>query len=594
MLCKHCNKEFDPIRKSAQFCSSVCRLKYFRNKKSPESTTERSVSPISKEEIYNRLKKALSIKRRELADNSLNNFSRIYLKGLMPEEPADFHNEMGHLLAQSTINKGVSNIIQSPENIEEGGVQPPTDSYNDGFPPTHFSHKNKQSTTNLTKCQELNRLLFIAPRGFSKSTICSVAFPLWLALYKKKKDIFIVSSTISLGKELLRKIRNELETNQMIIDDFGDMVSDKWTEEQLVLKNGTCIRAKGQGFQIRGFRPDQIVADDLEDDSTIYSKEQREKLSDWFFRTLIPTLKPDQNLVYVGTMLSNFSLMSKLRKKEEFVVRFWTALKDGKSIWESYWSADSLSRIRKEIGEYAFQSEYMNNPISTEEQPVRQEFLDCKVRGSKEVSCLAIDPAISEKTSSDERAFCLFERTDEGFREVFSEKGRWGITEQIERIIGIYERYRPDRVVIESVAFQKLFKDDLLREARKRGLFIPVTEAEIGMGKDKRPKDKFTRLMQVVHLFEQKLVEVKNQDLVQELVAFPQGDSDNMVDACVYSLYWLMKWRSGGFKKSNEPKILPIRTRPGIIVEEVRPGVYMAREGEPKIKRHNFINLDGN
>jgi hypothetical protein len=89
------------------------------------------------------------------------------------------------------------------------------------------------------------------------------------------------------------------------------------------------------------------------------------------------------------------------------------------------------------------------------------------------------------------------------------------------------------------------------------------------------------------------LVEIKNSDLYQELIGFPNGDSDNMVDACVYSLYWLMKYRSGGFKKSNDNKTLPIKTRPGIVVEEVRPGVFMAIDGEPKMKiRTGFINLN--
>jgi len=549
-----------------------------------------------KEELYEKLKQAVGAKRRQMGDKSLSNFQAIYLQGLMPSKSAVFHNEMASLVSRATHKEGGATINRSNKD-RGGGVVTPGTVMNERIVPPHFSPQNKQSTTPTNNSQvdnSLNRLLFIAPRGFAKSTVCSVAFPLWLSCYGKKKDIFIVSSTIALGKELLRKIRNEIETNQKIIDDFGDLTSDKWTEEQIILSNGSCIRVKGRGFQIRGFRPDQIICDDLEDDEVIYSKEQREKLNDWFFRTLIPTLKPDQNLVYVGTMLSNFSLISKLQKKEEFTVRFWKALEDGKSIWEEHWPTESLKKLRREIGEYAFQSEFMNNPISTEEQPVKPEFLDgIKVKGERIIRCLAIDPAISEKTSSDERAFVMFERTDEGFREVFSEKGRWGVTEQIERIINLYETYKPDRVLVESVAFQKVFKDDLIKESRKRGIYIPVSEAEIGMGDTQRPKDKFTRLMQIVHLFEQRLVEVKNHDLYQELISFPNGDADNMVDACVYSLYFLMKYRSGGFKKSNDNRTLPIRTRPGIVVEEVRPGVYMAVDTEPKMKtRTGFIKLN--
>src|SRR3990167_4516113 len=118
---------------------------------------------------------------------------------------------------------------------------------------TFFLEKDNDNHLDTSK-----RLLFIAPRGFAKSTLCSVFFPLWLALYGKKKDIFVVSATISLAKEMLRKIRAELEGNERILSDFGEMKSDKWTEDILILNNGAIIRAKGREFQIRGFRPDMI------------------------------------------------------------------------------------------------------------------------------------------------------------------------------------------------------------------------------------------------------------------------------------------------------------------------------------------------
>ena len=176
---------------------------------------------------------------------------------------------------------------------------------------SHLSYKKRPEfhKTIINTIADLTntRSLFIAPRGFAKSTLCSRFFPLWLACYAKKKDIFLISATVALAKENLRTIRNELEGNEKLVEDFGDLHSDKWTEEHLVLSNGVILRGKGQGFQIRGFRPDMIICDDLEDDSVIYSKEQRDKLENWFFRTLLPTLKPDQNLVYIGTKLQGFS-----------------------------------------------------------------------------------------------------------------------------------------------------------------------------------------------------------------------------------------------------------------------------------------------
>jgi predicted phage terminase large subunit-like protein len=496
--------------------------------------------------LLEELELLLSRKRYLACRNDFPLFVRTYLSNLTPNKSADFHLEIMGLLGRTDI--------------------------------------------------DIKRLLITAPRGFAKSRLNSIFFPIWLALYGKKSDVFLVSATISLAKELLRIVRTELESNELILKDFGVSKSDKWTEEHLILLNGVNLRAKGRGFQIRGFRPDVIICDDLEDEEIIYSKEQRDKLEQWFFRTLLPALKPDQALIYVGTKLHQFSLICKLQEKEEFVKREYKALVDGKSIWEALWTTDNLNKIRREIGEYAFQAEYQNNPISLEEQPIKPHYLQgVVVKGNKDAYCLAIDPAISERTGSDRRAIVLFARTDEGFfKEIFSEAGFWNVTEQIERIIHIWEtnklQEQNSRIVVESVAFQKIFKDDLIKEARRRKLWLPVTEAELGMGDNKRPKDKFTRLMQVAHLFEQKLVDVSNPDLIQELLAFPHGDKDDFVDATVYALYWLMKFRSGSMMQKKEVRNLPIETKQGLTLKEVRPDVW-AMVNPDKSNPSGFINL---
>lgn len=531
------------------------------------------------------LEELAQLKRRQRTAVDLELFIEVYLNHLRTHETPTFHKEIISCLNQT--------IAKQEKKEEQGGETP------EGVGENMVLHLTDFSAIKTKPLDRKNRLLFIAPRGFAKSSICSVFFPLWLALNKHRTDIFLVSATISLSRELLRKIRNELENNELLLKDFGEMKSDKWTEDFLLLNNGVAIRAKGRGFQIRGFRPDFIVCDDLEDEESLYSKEQRDKLETWFFRTLLPALKPDQDLVYVGTKLHQLSLISKLETKEEFLMKKYVALVDGKSIWEDLWTTDLLLKMKNEIGVYAFEAEYQNNPISLQEQPIKPHYLEgVRIEGKSIVSCLSLDPAISERETADYRAISIFERTENGFREKFSEQGRWGITEQIDKIIDYYEKYKPERVIIEEVAFQSIIRKILLEKSRKRGIFIPVSSASLWASplsvERKRPRDKLTRLLSVAHLFEQKLVEINNPDLKNQLLTFPFGDYDDLVDATVYALFWLMNWRTPEAMIKSSQEVIVKDPKKSFYVDEVRPGVYVAKNGEPviKLKHTGFFNYD--
>lgn len=489
---------------------------------------------------------------------------------------------------------------------EEGMMTPPSprckDSYKEG---TDNSDIFLNSKNNLDVSSVVNnRLLFIAPRGFAKSTICSRFFPLWLALYGKKTDILLISSTVALAKDNLRIIKDQIASNDKLIEDFGDMKSDKWTEEEIILTNGVRIRAKGRGFQIRGLRPDIIICDDLEDDDIVASKEQREKLETWFLRTLLPTLKPDQHLVYIGTKLHQFALISKLQEKKEFKSYHYKAIVqvngEEASIWEDMWPITRLKELREEIGVYAFESEYQNNPLSLKEQPIKPHHInDVRSRGQIVEAVMSIDPAISERENADYSAIQIMGKTEDGeFRELLTVKGRWGIEEQVDKVIDLYVKYNKKwnilRILLEEVAYQKVLRPLLIAKSRTQGVYLPISTAELGMGHNKRPKDKRTRLMQVVHLFEARLVEITNPDTKIELLSFPFGDYDDTVDVTVYNLYWLIHNRPGKYMYKKQKEGLPFETKKSFFVEEIRPGVFATKwDGIPSLEiKSNLVNYD--
>ena len=170
------------------------------------------------------------------------------------------------------------------------------------------------------------RSVYLAPRGYSKSTILSFVYILHQVLFKERKFIVIISNTLKHAVDLLEAIKYQLETNNNIKKHFGNFVAKrswdgegvgKWTESEIVTNNNITIRAKGAGQQLRGSlklgkRPDLIVCDDLEDESNTITPDVRAKCADWFDGTVLPSY--EGRIIIVGNILHEESLLANLWK----------------------------------------------------------------------------------------------------------------------------------------------------------------------------------------------------------------------------------------------------------------------------------------
>jgi phage terminase large subunit-like protein len=259
------------------------------------------------------------------------------------------------------------------------------------------------------------RGLIAAPRGFAKSTITSVIYPLWLAVSQASfKNIMIISASEGLAVELLRKIKRELESNENIQKYFGDLRTDKWSETHIIVKGGINIVARGAGAQIRGFRPDCLILDDIETDEGVESEEQRRKLKDWLFKSCLNTLLPHGQFLIVGTILSPLSLLSDLLEtdnkwfKKKYMAYVDGVMEEGQELWKSLWPHSALQQRRSEIGSFAFASEYMNSPLQDGATAIKEEQIKEWDELPENLSLwIALDPAYSEDKNSDYKTAVL-------------------------------------------------------------------------------------------------------------------------------------------------------------------------------------------
>lgn len=427
------------------------------------------------------------------------------------------------------------------------------------------------------------RLGIAAPRGFAKSTNVQIIYAIYCLLYNRAEDILSISQSADMAEDWVRKIKFELEGNERIKEDFapilqwGEKESKRWTASHLVIQDYegkvfSQIRARGRGCQVRGLRPTKVFCDDLEDEEMVRSEDQRKYLKEWFLGALLNVLKNDQQVVFIGTILHPLSLIADLiNRKEQFSewkTKKYKALVDGKSLWEDRFSAADLEKRRSEIGMYAFESEFQNNPIASDICLWKPEWLRRWNSSEKPIfirKFAALDIAATEKQKGDYSALCCIgETADNKFYEIETLRGHWGTWELVKNTIDFYEKHKPIRIGIEEQVAYQILRPILYREARIRKLDKFLVEAlELGgysetEKKSKTPRDKYARAMTVIHFWENGQVLIKSEELYEEMSVFPTGAHDDMVDAIVYCMRMFLKYGAKAtFISEQQNKVVP-------------------------------------
>lgn len=396
---------------------------------------------------------------------------------------------------------------------------------------------------------ESDRVLIAAPRGFSKSVLLARIYVLWMAVYGIRRDILVISASEGLAIENLRYVKGSLESNDVLRGVYGEMSSDKWRENHIELSNGVRIRAKGAQGQIRGFRPDCIILDDLETDDSVESAEQRKKLKDWVFRACINCLLPGGQLVMIGTVLSQLSLLNELLVDDNgWSKRRYTAYRDGiqeagNELWPVLRPHDWLQKRKAEIGSHRFSSEYMNNPVSDEEAPIKVEHIRYwEVLPENLNMVIAVDPAYSEDKKADYKAAALVGIDWNGNRYLVETiRTRVPMGEYIQAILSLWQAYRGrvTAIGLPSTGVEREFFRSITNKAAEMDLYPPF----IGMkhtfvtatgGKIRSKVARIKAALQPLFESGKYFIGRDHEEAKEELLTMSNAMHDDLVDCMCY------------------------------------------------------------
>jgi hypothetical protein len=164
------------------------------------------------------------------------------------------------------------------------------------------------------------RKLICVPRGTFKSSIASVAFPIWLLINNPDLRILIDSEIYTNSKNYLRQIKNLLISDSFV-NIFGDWRTDVWNEGEIVvaprnkiLKDPSIVVGGIETTKV-GLHVDVIIADDYNSPSNSETPEQRKKVID-HYQMNQSILEPTGLYVIIGTRYSEGDLIGWVLENE--------------------------------------------------------------------------------------------------------------------------------------------------------------------------------------------------------------------------------------------------------------------------------------
>jgi len=241
-----------------------------------------------------------------------------------------------------------------------------------------------------------------------------------------------------------------------------------WAVGHIRLTNGNEILARSVGSQIRGLHPDEIIIDDPLKEFSIIAIQ---KVSDWFYGDMIPTLHHTSSLRVIGTPFSYTDIYKQLAENEAYTVRHYPCLNAlNEPLWPDRWNYDALMSRKAEIGSLKFTREYMCVPISTGASLFNPEYLDQSrnkdlvlkpQRRDGYKYYVGVDPAIS--TDGDYNVITVLEVDDEDNKSVVYVDRAKNVEfrQNIEKVRIIGKIFNPEVVLFETNVFAKSFTQEL-------------------------------------------------------------------------------------------------------------------------------------
>ena len=398
------------------------------------------------------------------------------------------------------------------------------------------------------------RLMLFMPPRHGKSTLASVAFPAWHLGKNPSHEFISCSYSGSLAMSFSRKVRQLLrEPSYGKVFEETNLDRDSQSVESWSTTKGGGYVAAGVGGGITGKGANILLIDDpVKNREDAESDNNRDSIWDWYTSTAYTRLSPGGGILIILTRWHDDDLAGRLLRQANDGADQWEVVKYpaiaehdeeyrlvGEALHPQRYNVDSLDQIRKAVGPRDWSALYQQNPVSDEGDYFSRDMIryydnDEIDHGKLKYYC-TWDLAIGQRDRND-YSVGIVVGVDE-YDQIFVVdliRGRYDGFELVEKILDVYEQWRPGIVGIEKGHIEMALGPFLEKRVRERKLYEAYFK-DLKVGR----RDKEARARAIQGRMQQGMVyfpkdAVWTGPLIAELLRFPHGTHDDQVDALAW------------------------------------------------------------
>jgi len=411
------------------------------------------------------------------------------------------------------------------------------------------------------------RRLVVLPRTWFKSTVASIAYPIWRAINNPNVRILIAQNTMTNAKKKISSIKSIFETNKLLRALFPEILpkGDRpWSAECLTLNRtlaapeGTFEPA-GTGTAITSRHYDDVIEDDTvapDFDAMTGEVQQPTNIeiekAIGFHKMCYPLLLHPVKSVrtVIGTRWAENDLIGWILRHSPGYVIYSRAAREknglpaskeqgGKPIWDRF-NDDVLDELASPsgVGSFMFDMLYMNSPTSAINVVFKRDYIEYYSNVPNGLMyCTSVDPAPSDSASKsvdNDYNVVLTTGIDPATGNVwviYYDRGYFSPGELIDKVFNHYRAYKPLVVKVEAVAYQRTLLYWIRRRQESANERFYVEEVKNARA------SKSARILGLQPWFAARKVRIRNEhvELERELLSFDpnkkSGGHDDIIDA---------------------------------------------------------------